>query len=124
MRAQGFTFIEILVVMVVLGLLASLAFVRLQSTKEKATIASMMSDLHGVVEEQEAYYIENRTYTLVLALLNPNPTAGTTITLHEATVTGWSGSAANPKTTKICGVIVGSAAPIGTASQDGVIKCW
>ncbi len=124
MRRQGFTFIEILVVMIIIGILASLAFVRLQSSKEKATIASMVGDLHGVVEEQEGYYFQHRSYSLVLDSLNPNPTVGNTITLHEATPIGWSGSVTNPKTAKVCGVIVGLATPIGTATRDGVITCW
>lgn len=121
---QGFTFIEILIVMIVIGLLASLAFVRLQTTKDKATVASMVSDLHGVQEEQEGYYFNNRIYSITLDSLNPNPTAGNTITIQEATVSGWSATVVNPKTTKICGVIVGSAAPIGSATRDGVITCW
>lgn len=121
---QGFTFIEILIVMIVIGLLASLAFVRLQTTKDKATVASMVSDLHGVQEEQEGYYFNHRIYSITLDSLNPNPTAGNTITIQEATVSGWSATVVNPKTTKTCGVIVGSAAPIGSATRDGVITCW
>lgn len=124
MRRQGFTLIEILVVMIVLGLLATLAFVRLQSTKEKATVAAMVSDLHGVVEEQEGYYFTHRIYSITIDSLNPNPTAGNTITVQEATVTGWSATVVNPKTMKVCGVIVGTAAPIGTATRDGVMTCW
>jgi len=124
MRRQGFTFIEILIVMIVIGLLASLGIARLQSTKEKATLASMVSDLHGVVEEQEGYYFQHRTYSPTIDSLNPNPTAGNTITIQEATITGWSATVVNPKTAKTCAVIVGSATPIGTANRDGVMTCF
>ena len=52
---RGFTLIEILVVLVVLGILAGLAFARLKSQRERAVVASMTADLHAVAEEQEAY---------------------------------------------------------------------
>jgi hypothetical protein len=77
-----------------------------------------------VVEEQEAYYFQYRIYSSTIDSLNPNPTAGNTITIQEASVTGWSATVVNPKTPKTCAVIVGSAAPIGTANRDGVMTCF
>ena len=72
MTRRGFTFIEILVVMIVIGILATLAFARLQSSKEKGTVASMTSDLRGVAEEQEGYYFQHRVYASVTDSLNPS----------------------------------------------------
>jgi hypothetical protein len=43
--------------------------------------------------------------------------------IHEATPSGWSGSASNSRTPKKCYIVVGNAAPIGTAATDGVISC-
>lgn len=120
---RGFTIIEMLVVMVVLGILATLAFARLQNTKEKAVIASLSSDLHAVVEEQEGFYFTHRFYSPTTDSLNPNYTTGNVVTIHEATSSGWSGSIANPKVTRVCYVVVGSAAPVGSATPDGGISC-
>lgn len=121
--SRGFTIIEMLVVLVVLGILAGLGFAKLQSSKDKATIASMHSDLRAVAEEQEAFYIDHRLYSVTTDSLNPNYSSGNVIVIHEATVSGWSGSVSNPKVTRVCYVMVGNAAPVGTAIADGGISC-
>lgn len=123
MTRRGFTFIEILVVIVVLGILAGMGYLRMQATKDKAAVAAMTSDLRAVAEEQEAYYIQFRNYSASLDSLNPRPSPGDSIVIHEATPSGWSGSVSNPKSIKQCFVVVGDAAPIGSAVADGVIKC-
>lgn len=120
---RGFTIIEMLVVLVVLGVLATLGFARLQSSKDKATIASMNSDLRAVAEEQEAFYFDHRFYSPTADSLNPNYTIGNLVTIHEATASGWSGSVSNPKVTRVCYVVVGNAAAVGSAVNDGVISC-
>lgn len=124
MRNQrGFTMIEMLVVLVVLGVLAALAFARLQTSKEKGTVASMISDLRAVAEEQEGFYFDHRFYSITTDSLNPNYTPGNVLVIHEATASGWSGSVSNPKVTKQCYVVVGNAAPVGSATNDGAINC-
>lgn len=120
---RGFTFIEILVVMIVIGILAGLGYARLQSQKEKAAIAAMISDLRAIAEEQEAHYFQNRFYTTDLVALNARPTVGDTIQIVEATAAGWAGRVYNGRTTKQCYIVVGQATPIGSATQDGVISC-
>lgn len=121
--AAGFTFIEMLVVVVVIGILATLAYARLQSQKDKAVVASMTSDLRALAEEQEAHYFQNRVYSSDLVALNSTPSPGDTLVVMEATATGWSGRVYNPKTTRQCYIVVGQATPIGSAAQDGVISC-
>ncbi len=120
---RGFTFIEILIVMIVIGILTGLAYVRVQSQKDKATIAAMTSDLRAIAEEQEAHYFQNRFYTTDLVALNARPSPGDTIVIVEATAAGWSGRIYNPRSNKQCYIVVGQAAPIGSATQDGVINC-
>jgi prepilin-type N-terminal cleavage/methylation domain-containing protein len=119
----GFTIIEMLVVLVVLGVLAGLGFARLQYTKDKAVVASLSSDLHGIAQEQEAYYFQNRLYSPTIDSLNPNLTPGNVITILEATASGWSARASNPKITKQCWVVIGAAAAVGSALPDGGTSC-
>lgn len=123
MTRRGFTFIEILVVMIVLGILATFGYLRLQAQKEKAVVAAMTSDLRAVAEEQEAYYFQYRVYSGMLDSLNPRPSPGDSVVIHEASASGWSGSVSNPNSTKQCYITVGTAAPIGSATSDGVINC-
>ena len=120
---RGFTIIEMLVVMVVIGVLAGLGFARLQYTKDKATVASLSSDLHGIAEEQEAYYFQNRNYSPTIDSLNPNLTPGNVIVILEATGSGWSARASNPRIAQQCWVVIGSAAAVGTAVADGGTRC-
>jgi prepilin-type N-terminal cleavage/methylation domain-containing protein len=119
----GFTIIEMLAVLVVLGILASLAFARLQFTKDKATAASLSSDLHGIAEEQEAYYFQNSAYSPTVDSLNPKLSPGNVVTILEATSSGWSGLATNPTIAKQCWIVIGSAAAVGSALPDGGTSC-
>jgi prepilin-type N-terminal cleavage/methylation domain-containing protein len=119
----GFTIIEMLAVVAVIGILATIAYVRLHSQKEKATVAAMTSDLRAIAEEQEAHYFQNRFYSSDLVALNANPSPGDTIVIVEATASGWSGRIYNPKTTKQCYIVIGQATPIGSATSDGGISC-
>jgi prepilin-type N-terminal cleavage/methylation domain-containing protein len=119
----GFTIIEILVVLAVIGILAGLGYARLQSSKDKATVAAMTSDLRAIAEEQEAYYFQNRFYSNSLVTLNAQLSPDNTVVIVEATDAGWSGRASNPKVTKQCYIVVGSAALIGSVTTEGVISC-
>lgn len=123
MTRRGYTFIELLVVIVVLGILASMGYLRLQASKDKAAVAAMTSDLRAIAEEQEAFYFQNRFYSATLDSLNARPSPGDSLMIHEATPSGWSGSVSNTRTPKKCYIVVGDAAPVGSAATDGVINC-
>ena len=120
---RGFTLIEMVAVIVVLMILAGLAYARLQSQREKAVVASMTSDMRSVAEEQEAFYFQNRQYSNDPVALNFRASPGDTLVIIEATPAGWAGRIYNPKTTKQCYIVVGTAAPVGPAVADGVIRC-
>ena len=122
-RDRGFTFIEMLVVMIVVGLLAGLAYAKVQSSKDKGVVATMTSDLHAIAQEQEAHYFQNRTYTSDLVALNTTLSQNNSVVINEATVSGWSGTMSNPRTSQRCYIFVGTAQPVGSASSDGLIHC-
>lgn len=58
----GFTFVEILVAMLVFGALSAIAVPRYRNFKEKAYIATLKSDLGNLRIAQEAYWSENMVY--------------------------------------------------------------
>lgn len=58
----GFTFVEILVAMLVFGALSAIAVPRYRNFKEKAYLATMKSDLGNLRIAQEAYWSENMVY--------------------------------------------------------------
>jgi prepilin-type N-terminal cleavage/methylation domain-containing protein len=59
---RGFTIIELLVVVVIVGLLATIAVPKFASTKDKSKMASVRSDLRNVLTAQEAYFADNNAF--------------------------------------------------------------
>lgn len=123
LQRRGFTLIEILVVLLILSVLAGFAFARLQTTRDKSVVATMVSDLHAIMQEQEAHYIQMRAYSNDLVELLAVPSPDNTMTIPEATPAGWSAQVVNPRVTKVCTVFVGSAAPLATGAIEGSIDC-
>jgi prepilin-type N-terminal cleavage/methylation domain-containing protein len=121
---NGFTLIELVVVVVIIGLLATIAIPKFTNTKEKAHIAAMKSDLRNLATAEEAFFYDSSKYTLsFVQLANFTPTEGVTITINEATPKGWSATAISLSTPKACYVFSGTAVPIGSATLEGNISC-
>ncbi len=146
-RSGGFTLVEMLVVMVVLGILATLAIPRLQYTKERAYRTSMLSDLKNLVALQEGYFSAANDYAggitsgpeLVAkgagGRISFIPSSGNAIkmTRHNpagARGSGWTATAKNPSvTTKggdVCGIYIGhkAYAPNAKVTIPGVPACY
>ena len=121
---SGFTLIELLIVVVIIGILASIAIPKFVNTKEKAYLASMKSDLRNLATAEEAFLFDSLTYTTSLVMLNNfQPSAGVTIVVNAANGGGWSATASHGVSLKRCYLFYGSAAPIGTATQEGKVSC-
>ena len=120
---HGVTFVELLTVVVIIGLLAIFALPRLTRNKEKTIIASMQSDMRNLATAEEGFYYTNATYTVNPVALNITLSQGNILTINEATVSGWSGTMANPLTPQQCYLFHGNATPVGSAVVEGDINC-
>ncbi|MDY4153845.1 prepilin-type N-terminal cleavage/methylation domain-containing protein [Campylobacter sp.] len=60
---KGFTMIELIFVIVILGILASVAIPRLAATREDAEIATTVANLRTLVSEVSSYYVGHGTFT-------------------------------------------------------------
>jgi prepilin-type N-terminal cleavage/methylation domain-containing protein len=125
LRNAGFTLIELLIVVVIIGILAAIAIPKFSSTREKAFLASMKSDLRNLATLQDIYHNNNYTYSTDLNVLGFVNSDGITVTVGEGTGQGWRASSAHagyPGETCALfnGTVTGSTAP---ATIEGQIAC-
>ena len=123
LRTRGFTLIELVIVVVIIGILAAIVIPKFGTTQEKAHIASMKSDLRNLVTAEEGYLAEYAAYTGSIASLNYQASSGTTITLGTATMSGWSATAASTGSTHTCGIFYGTGTPPISGANEGEARC-
>lgn len=115
MRArQGFTLIELLIVTLVIGILASVAIVKFNDSKQRAYLATMKSELNTVATMAEAQYSIESTYVNVIA---PVATNGVTLTF-VGSLTSWTATATHrnaPGTLCTLTTDVASGRPVSSA---------
>ncbi len=132
-KRHGFTIIELLIVVVVIGILATLAIPKYANTKQRASRTAGVADIHNLATQQESFYSNNGRYGNLAdtAALHFTPSPGNTslaITLAGAPAgsTGWNATLVIPGS-QTCGVFVGAAPrPTGmpTTVPDGTPSCW
>ena len=114
---KGFTLIELLIVIVIIGILAAIAIPKFASTKEKAYLTAMKSDLKNLTTAQEAYFADNVAYTTAFPATIYTVTAGVTGPTLSLTADGW-----HNLTTKTCAIYIGTSA-LAPAVNEGEPRC-
>ena len=120
---KGFTLIELLIVVVIIGILAAIAIPKFATTKEKAYMATMKTDLRNLATAQEGYFSDNQAFTNDTSALSYAPSKNVTITIDQLSSSGWHGKAVHTLVSgKKCDVYVGAAAT-AAGEKDGVPVC-
>ncbi len=118
-----------LVIVVVIGIVAAIAIPKFASTKEKAYLAAVKSDLRTFVSAQDSYFGEHGTYgtstdleTAELFHSAPN----VQIVSTNGNATGYSATASHADLRdETCGVFVGDATrPHPSVTTKGEVGCW
>ena len=83
MRRSGFTMIELIFVIVILGILAAVAIPKLTATRDDAKISKAATEISGAVTDIGSYYTGNGDFSL-----DNNWSKMTNVKLVAATATG------------------------------------
>ena len=120
---KGFTLIELLIVVVIIGILAAIAIPKFATTKEKAYMATMKTDLRNLVTAQEAFFSDNQAFTNDLVAANYAASKNVTVTVTNVGVDGWTANSVHALvSTKQCDVYVGTDAT-NAGEKDGALVC-
>ena len=122
---KGFTLIELLIVVVIIGILAAIAIPKFATTKEKAYLATMKTDLRNLVTAEEGYFSDNQAFTTDQSAIGYAPSMKVTVTVSNVSANGWQAQATHAvlgASGKKCNVYVGDAAT-AAGEKDGVPVC-
>ena len=136
---NGFTVIELLIIMVIIGVLAAIAIPRFGGVKGRAQVAAMKSDLRSLATYQEVHRSQFGAYAAVVASNvaggpAPDPTTGfvpsanvTVVGAIAAGGTGWNARATHAGAPgRQCEIFMAGgqvAGPAGLTNVEGVPGC-
>lgn len=87
-QRKGFTIVELLTVMIVIGALSSMAVPRFREYKTRAYLAAMQSDLGNLKIAQESYWAEHLRYATDTSSLELRFSANVAISITSKDVSG------------------------------------
>lgn len=121
LNRRGFTIIELLTVVLVMGVLASIGVPRIRNMKERSYQATLRSDLGSLRTAQEAYFAENQRYATDVSSLDFRLSTHVTITIESSDpYRGWRAAARHMWLSTPCTTAAGADA-VGV--EAGAIIC-
>ena len=122
---KGFTLIELLIVVVIIGILAAIAIPKFASTKGKAYVTAMKSDLRNLVTAEEAFFSDSSKYTATITDLKYQKSAGVNTPTLQAGSGYWFATVTHSQlpATQECGISMNTTNPTVSGANDGEPAC-
>ncbi|RLB80627.1 MAG: pilus assembly protein [Deltaproteobacteria bacterium] len=91
---KGFTLIELMIVIAIIGILAAIAIPQFSAYRTRSYNSAAESDLRNAATAQEAYYVDNQNYCGTVADLTGSSyglylSDGVTLAIDSANTTGY-----------------------------------
>lgn len=118
----GWTLVELIIIMAIIGLLATIVIPRFTTTRDKALVATMKSDLRNLMTMEEARKVDSGAYVTSIPPTVWSPSAGVTGPSISLTADGWTASVGHVSSPRTCVIYVGST-PLAPAVNEGVPTC-
>ena len=100
---RGFTLVELLMVIGIIGLLAAIAIAQFTSYRASAIDSQMKSDLKNAAVAMESYFAEKQSYPTTVTTITTagfSPTAGVTLTINVISPNSFTLTASAPNGTQ------------------------
>ena len=89
---KGFTLIELMIVIAIIGILAAIAIPNFLSYRQRAYDSAAQSDLKNLMTAQEAYFVDHDTYVDITGVSAGGEISDLDLTLSKGVTAGGTGS--------------------------------